>query len=272
MGRKRGRRASSGSKRLKSPKRETTAADEKPDHKIDLKPTSKPKATIVPKKAAAKKVKKEVFGEAPAPPSAPSQVFPRRKSWSPPVDDSYWICWSCDELLENEAKYDHHCSQDHKHHCNKCDMRFTTEAGMLRHKFDKHGEKKQIYRCDICQELVDTKSRKSHNQRHGPSDLNCPSQGCTVRNNEKGIWVHKISKHEKEFGFLCLNPTPPASTELMETEVAKLEDPKFEKFPEETVDTIKDDNPGNFPNDTGRENFELKKFYTEEKEESLNDD
>ena len=66
-------------------------------------------------------------------------------------------------------------------------MKFTTEAGMLRHKFDKHKEKKQIYVCKICQELVDTKSRKSHQSRHGENDLACPYENCTVKNNDKGI-------------------------------------------------------------------------------------
>ena len=140
---------------------------------------------------------------------------------------------------------------------------------MLRHKFDEHKEKKQIYVCKICQELVDTKSRKSHQSRHGENDLACPYENCTVKNNDKGIWVHKIMKHN--YGF-CFNPNPQESTELMETEVAKIEDlePNI-KTDEELVGSFKDNDPNSIPNEIERENFENETIGTAKKEEPLNE-
>ena len=59
--RSRRKRASSGSKKLKSLKKENKAAEDKLVPKIEMKETPKSKQETVPKKAAVKKIKKEVF-------------------------------------------------------------------------------------------------------------------------------------------------------------------------------------------------------------------
>ena len=68
------------------------------------------------------------------PPASPS--FERRNSWTPPLNDDYWICENCSEPLESEANYNSHKQKPHPHLCIECpDKAFQTLSGLIKHQY-----------------------------------------------------------------------------------------------------------------------------------------
>ena len=127
----------------------------------------------------------------------------RRKSGTPGLGaDQYWRCDMCADVYGTSDKLEAHRAKPHKLPCEEegCQSKFVCVSERLKHNFHKHDKKKQLFKCDLCQEMVDSKSRKTHiNRSH---DVKCPEINCNVRSNEDGIWVHRILVHD--YG-ICMN-------------------------------------------------------------------
>ena len=136
--------------------------------------------------------------------SPASPLLERRKSWTPPLNDDYWICENCSEPLESEAKYNSHKQKPHPHQCPECpDKAFQTLSSLFKHQFLCH-DKKSAKICEDCGEPVDPKSFASHKRR--PHNVQCKYPNCGVSScGEHADWVHKITKHK--YGKLRNPPT-----------------------------------------------------------------
>ena len=108
----------------------------------------------------------------------------------------YWRCFHCQEVFPSQAKLETHQQKDHKHPCAVepgCLRSFIQISDRLKHHYEAHNHKRQLVQCPICLEMVDSKSRKTHDQRS--HDLSCTEEGCPVKSNAEGIWSHRIKKH-----------------------------------------------------------------------------
>ena len=108
----------------------------------------------------------------------------------------YWRCSQCREVFPSPSRLESHQAKAHKHQCEveeSCQWSFVAISDRLKHHYEAHNVKKQLVQCPVCLEMVDSKSRKSHDQR--PHEVSCTEVGCPVRSSPEGIWSHRIKKH-----------------------------------------------------------------------------
>ena len=152
-----------------------------------------PQSTKKKRRSSAKKV------DSPSPPPGPGPSAGRRRSLSGLSlleAHEYWRCPQCGEILPSLSKLESHQQKPHEFQCQveeNCHQRFRTVSDRLKHHYEAHNVKKQLVRCPVCLEMVDSKSRKTHDLRS--HELSCTVDGCPVQSNAEGIWLHRIKKH-----------------------------------------------------------------------------
>ena len=148
----------------------------------------------------------------------------------------YWRCGLCHEVLSSQPRLEAHLEKPHLHQCQveeNCQRSFRTISDRLRHHYEAHNVNKQLTECSVCLEMIDTKSRKNHDMRS--HDLACTEDGCPVKSNAEGIWVHRIKKHN--YGR-CMNQpaADPGEDEVMMDNLTEPDDTPEKHFETSSLD------------------------------------
>ena len=120
--------------------------------------------------------------------------------------DQYWRCALCLNIFTSEKKLLAHQEKPHTFQCQEdesCKRKFVCFADRLKHHYQGHNVKRQLFSCNMCQELIDLKSKLVHIKRC--HEVKCPEENCPVVSNKVGIWAHRILQHN--YG-VCMNEPP----------------------------------------------------------------
>ena len=115
----------------------------------------------------------------------------------------YWRCALCLNIFNSEEKFLAHQEKPHTFQCQEkesCKRKFVCFSDRLKHHYQGHNVKRQLFRCNMCQELIDRKSKGAHLKRC--HEVECPEENCPVVSNKVGIWAHRILQHNHG---VCMN-------------------------------------------------------------------
>jgi len=127
----------------------------------------------------------------------PRAKVSRRRSGDGKVGE-YWLCAECGGPEETAEHLATHLRKAHQQRCQEegCEMRFITKAELFKHQRAHLAEHafKGVYLCHTCDEVVENKSRASHNRAQ--HDMPFGAAGCDAQlTTRKMWWTHKILRH-----------------------------------------------------------------------------